>query len=65
MKKILKKIPKGRRLYYTWDRFDKDCQGLASRFRETKLKPASIVCIAVGGLCLGARLRNLLKKGSE
>jgi len=59
-------------IYYTWSSFNRDCKLLVQQLKEAyfvskdpvarsifpQLK--SITAIAVGGLCLGAKLRNLL-----
>jgi len=48
-------------LKYSWSQFDRDVYTLVDRMTRDGFKPRSIVCIATGGLCLGAKLRNTLK----
>ena len=61
--KIKKKtIPQGVKiLKCSWSQFDRDINTLVERMTRDGFKPKSIVCIATGGLCLGAKLRNILK----
>jgi hypoxanthine phosphoribosyltransferase len=61
MKIKRKIIPQGTKLLrYSWTQFDRDMYLLIQSMEKSGFKPKSIVCIATGGLCAGAKLRNLL-----
>ena len=50
-----------KQINYSWSSFDRDVNLLVQLLKQTSFKPKTIVAIAVGGLCLGAKLRNILK----
>ena len=62
MKKIIKQIPLSKQLIYTWRQFDVDVLKLIDLLQKDHFIPKSLVCVAVGGLCLGAKMRNLTGK---
>ena len=47
------------KLEYNWTQFDDDCITLAKKIRG-KFRPATIIALARGGLCLGVKISHKL-----
>ena len=47
---------------YNWEQFDSDVNIIVRKVKDSYFSPKTIVCIATGGLSLGAKLHNLLDK---
>jgi uncharacterized protein len=47
--------------FYSWREFDNDCDALIELIEQSGFEPKSVICIASGGLALGAKLKNIMK----
>lgn len=47
---------------YSWKQFDKDVETLTRKIKRSQYKPATLIALARGGLCLGTKLSHSLKQ---
>lgn len=51
-----------KKIKYNWSQFDKDTDTLVRKIKRSQYKPATLIALARGGLCLGTKLSHKLKQ---